>query len=93
MLARSKHMKLADFILTPEGRVVSQAEWARRAEVTRGYFSELVKGNKTPSIEVAWRIEQATKQAVMMQDWVSGSDSDRRLRGEDAEEVEAPPAP
>lgn len=76
-------MKLNDFILSPEGKAVSQAEWARRVEVTRGYFSQLTQGHKEPSLRVAYRIERVTGGAVRMQDWVDddGGDNDTGLRG------------
>ena len=63
-------MKLKDFIATPDGRTVSQAEWARRVEVTRGYFCQLRDENKMPSMEVAYKIELVTNGKVTMQDWV-----------------------
>lgn len=91
-------MKLKDFISTPEGQVVSQAEWARRCEVTRGYFCQLRDENKTPSLEVAYRIELVTKGRVSMQDWVKhlpqfkkgegfGRLDDSGLRGEATQAV------
>lgn len=74
-------MKLIEFISTPAGRVVSLAEWARRVGVTRGYLCQLRDDTKTPSIEVAWRIEKVTDGQVTMQDWVKDpSDSEK---GED----------
>lgn len=84
-------MKLKDFIASPEGKVVSQAEWARRVGVTRGYFSQLVKEEKQPSLQVAYDLEQVTGGAVRMQDWVKGDDGggtgDSGLRGEAPETV------
>jgi DNA-binding transcriptional regulator YdaS (Cro superfamily) len=87
-------MDLKTFISTPDGQVVSQAEWARRVEVTRGYFCQLRDGNKTPSLEVALRIEKATGGAVTMYDWLEseegedlGGHSNSGLRGDTPEEV------
>ena len=84
-------MKLADFLSTDEGKLVSQAEWARRIKVTRGYLCQLRDGNKTPSIDVAYRIERVTGGKVKMCDWVTQSEDkdgrgdDTGLRGEAAE--------
>lgn len=88
-------MKLRDFIASPQGKQVSQSEWARRVEVTRGYFCQLRDGNKTPSLEVAHRIETVTKGAVTMYDWVTesekgqdlGGNNDTGLRGNPTETV------
>lgn len=85
-------MKLKDFIATPDGQTVSQAEWARRVKVTRGYFCQLRDENKTPSLEVAYKIELVTEGKVTMQDWVQdlpefkkdkslGGSDNSRLRG------------
>lgn len=91
-------MNLHDFLSTPQGRQVSQAEWARRIEVTRGYLSQLRDGSKKPSLVIAYRLELATGGLVTMQDWVKtlpefmkddglGGRDDSRLRGEATEEV------
>lgn len=86
-------MHLRDFIATDLGKSVSQAEWARRIGVTRGYFCQLRDGNKTPSLKVALDIESVTEGAVTLYDWdVSpdtggdddGRDNDTGLRGEAA---------
>ena len=84
-------MKLKDFISSPEGGIVSQAEWARRVGVTRGYFSQMMQELKTPSVPVAWKIEQTTDGAVRMQDWVDddGRDNDTGLRGQTTAPLEA----
>jgi transcriptional regulator with XRE-family HTH domain len=84
-------MKLHDFLSTPQGKTLNQANWARRVGVTRGYFSQLVQGDKLPSLQLAYTIEVATNRAVTMQDWMedtSGGDHDHGLRGDDPETVQ-----
>lgn len=51
-----------------------QAELAKRVGVSCGYMSELVKGDKTPGLELAVRIEDATCGQVPARSWVSPSD-------------------
>jgi len=91
-------MKLKDFLSTPEGQLVSQAEWARRVQVTRGYLCQLRDESKTPSLVIAYRIERATGGLVKMQDWVNtlpefkkgdnlGGPNDSGLRRETTETV------
>ncbi len=84
-------MKLTDFLNTPEGGKVSKAEWGRRAGITRGYISQLAEGVKTPSLEVALRIEKATAGKVTPHDWIDpgklevngvGGNADSGLRGQ-----------
>lgn len=48
-----------------------QAELAKRVGVSCGYMSELVKGDKTPGLELAVRIEDATGGAVPARSWVA----------------------
>lgn len=84
-------MKLHDFLATPQGKTLNQANWARRVGVTRGYFSQLVQGDKLPSLQLAYEIEVATNRVVTMQDWMedtSGGDHTVGLRGETPETVE-----
>lgn len=90
-------MKLAEYLETPEGKSVSQAEWGRRCGLSRGYISQLRDGEKTPSIVAAYHIQVATGGAVSMEDWVpdyvvkevcaSGGLDDHGLRREVPEEV------
>lgn len=48
-----------------------QAELAKRLGVSCGYMSELVKGDKTPGLELAVKIEDATGGAVPARSWVA----------------------
>lgn len=43
---------------------MTQAELARRVNVSRSYMNELVSGAKTPSLRVAAAIEKATRGKV-----------------------------
>lgn len=54
--------------------MVRQADLAQRLNVSRGYLSELVNGNKTPSLEMAVRIECLTGGSVKPSDWFTQKD-------------------
>jgi len=58
---------LTDFIIASgEARRV----WAERFGVSAGYLSDLERGKKTPSLEVAVRIERVTGGAVPAVSWI-----------------------
>ncbi len=63
-------MTLKDFLDTAAGRARSQAEWARRIGITRGYIHQLVNGGKTPSLPTALAIHKATEGQVTPFDWL-----------------------
>ncbi|RID91527.1 hypothetical protein D2N39_12550 [Gemmobacter lutimaris] len=48
-----------------------QAVLAKLVGVSCGYMSELVKGDKTPGLELAVKIEDATGGAVPARSWVA----------------------
>lgn len=49
---------------------INAAEMARRAKMTRGGISRLLKGTRAPSVETAARIHQATDGMVTFADWM-----------------------
>ncbi|MBE3637482.1 helix-turn-helix domain-containing protein [Mangrovicoccus algicola] len=49
---------------------ITQAEFARRIGASQGFISKLCKGSGTPSLELAARIEWATKGEVTAISWV-----------------------
>lgn len=53
------------------------AHWADVFGVSASYLSSLTSGKKTPSLEVAARIERATGGAVTCASWIAAPD-DRR---------------
>lgn len=44
--------------------------WAARLGITKSYLSELLNGNRTPSLEVAVRIQRVTNGAVPAASWL-----------------------
>jgi len=71
-------MTLKDFI---KASGESQAIWAGRLKVGRGYLSELINGNRRPSLTVAVRIERATDGAVPATIWIADEDADAGTGG------------
>jgi DNA-binding transcriptional regulator YdaS (Cro superfamily) len=75
-------MKMHEFLATPKGRPYSQAEWARRIGITRGYLHQLVNGGKVPSLQMALIVHRVTEGQVTPFDWLdeeatrAGSHSD-----------------
>lgn len=49
---------------------VRQAAFATGIGVSKGYVTELLNGSKTPSLQLAFRIEAATQGAVPASSWV-----------------------
>lgn len=45
-------------------------EWADLLGISRGHLSQIMNGNKTPSLELAVRIERLTEGAVPVASWV-----------------------
>lgn len=62
-------MTIQEFLDTEAGRRYCKAEWARRLQVTRGYFSQLSQGSKTPSLPLAVFIEEISDGKVKCSDW------------------------
>jgi transcriptional regulator with XRE-family HTH domain len=48
----------------------NRATWADRLGVSRSYLSDLLNGNKTPSLELAVQIERVTQGAVPAACWI-----------------------
>jgi DNA-binding transcriptional regulator YdaS (Cro superfamily) len=48
----------------------TQTAWAALLGISKGYLSDIVNGNRVPSLEVAVAIERATKGAVLAASWV-----------------------
>ena len=53
----------------------SQSWWADQLQITRSYLSDLLNGNKVPSLDLAVRIQRATGGAVPADCWIDGSDA------------------
>lgn len=49
----------------------SRAAWAARVGVSRSYLSDMLNGKKTPSLDVAVRIERLTGGAVPASSWIA----------------------
>ena len=49
----------------------TQAIWAKRLGVGQAYLSLLLNNKKTPSLDLAVRIQRATEGAVPADSWVS----------------------
>ncbi|XAI95589.1 Cro-like protein [Nostoc phage Nsp-JY21] len=49
----------------------SQTVWADRLGIARSYLSDLLNGNKVPSLDLAVRIQRATKGAVPADSWIA----------------------
>lgn len=52
---------------------LNRAAWADRLGVSRSYLSDLLNGNKTPSLDLAVQIERATNGAVAASSWIPES--------------------
>ena len=56
-------------------RKLTQADFARRANINRGYLSSLCSGTRAAGLDVAMRIEAATKaggrSAVPAESWLA----------------------
>lgn len=62
-------MTLAEYLNTPEGSMLSKAEWSRRMFISRGYMTQLVAGDSVPSLGLAIYIEKLTEGAVPANSW------------------------
>ena len=49
----------------------NRAAWADRLSISRSYLSDILNGNKIPSLELATKIERATAGAVMASSWIA----------------------
>lgn len=48
----------------------TQTAWADLLGISKGYLSDIVNGNRVPSLEVAVAIERATDGRVLASSWV-----------------------
>ncbi|MBC7156376.1 MAG: helix-turn-helix transcriptional regulator [Rhodobacteraceae bacterium] len=55
----------------------SQREWAARFGVSEPYLSDLLRGNRRPSLDLACRIERATGGAVPALSWVPAAPTEK----------------
>jgi transcriptional regulator with XRE-family HTH domain len=53
----------------------SQSSWAADLSISRSYFSELLNGNRLPSLELASKIEVLTNGRVPAGSWHLGKDA------------------
>lgn len=49
----------------------SQTVWAERLGIAKSYLSDLLNGNKVPSLDLAVRIQRATDGAVPADSWIA----------------------
>jgi DNA-binding transcriptional regulator YdaS (Cro superfamily) len=61
----------------------NRSAWADRLGVSRSYLSDLLNGNKTPSLELAVQIERATGGAVPASSWIPTAKPDRPADGQE----------
>lgn len=61
-------MTFADYIRA-SGR--TRADWADTLSVSRSFMSDLLNGNRRPSLELAVRIERETNGAIKPSVWVA----------------------
>jgi transcriptional regulator with XRE-family HTH domain len=47
----------------------TQGCWAKRFGIGNAHLSQLLKGDRKPSLSLTWRIAHATDYAVMPNDW------------------------
>lgn len=53
-----------------EGRGEKQNDFAKRIGISAAYLSQILSGDRTPSLELAVAIEDATCGAVTARSWV-----------------------
>ena len=49
---------------------LSRTDWAKRLNISKSYMSDLLNGNRVPSLDLAVRIERATDGAVPASSWL-----------------------
>lgn len=59
-------------------------QWAEAIGISRSYLIALMDGDRTPSVEVAQRIESATEKNVPVTDWPNIKALSDALRGDAA---------
>lgn len=58
-------------IITASG--LSRTAWAEKLGISKSYLSDILNWNRTPSLELAVRIERLTSGAVPCTSWVDES--------------------
>jgi transcriptional regulator with XRE-family HTH domain len=72
---------LSNFI-TQSG--LTRSTWAERLGVSRSYLSDVLNGNRRPSLDLAVRIARLTGGAVPVESWVPGEPVSERPLGDAA---------
>jgi len=57
------------FMDSKAGKRLSHAGWAEEFGCSRSFITHMKQGHRRPSLETAYKIEQATEGAVTMQSW------------------------
>ena len=70
MATLSEYLKRAD---------ITQRQFAEDAGLSRSYLNEIAQGLKTPSLDVALRIQRAAKGKIDLQSLVKSPSSDASL--------------
>lgn len=87
-------MTLQEFLNSKVGKKRSQSAWARYFGVNRGYFNQLARGNKSPSLDLALHLDAVSKGVIDIRSWPyrwppegenDGRDRANELSGEDPE--------
>lgn len=60
----------ADFIRTSG---LTRSQWADRLSISRSYLSDILNGNKRPSLELAVMIERETGGRVTAVSWIAAN--------------------
>lgn len=66
---------------------LNRAAWADRLGISRPYLSDLLNGNKTPSLQLAFKIEQATGGKVPASAWLADAATDAATDATPAEDA------
>lgn len=49
---------------------MSRTAWAKRLGISKSYLSDILNGNRTPSLELAGRISTLTEGQVSFESWL-----------------------
>lgn len=50
----------------------NRTQWAARLGISKSYLSEILNQNRTPSLDLAVKIEAMTEGAVSCKSWIDG---------------------
>lgn len=70
MFAMCQLMRMTQLRAYLLAKGLKQSDFAAKIGVSRAYLSEIVSGDKTPSLDVAFRIEAATKRRIMAESFL-----------------------